>query len=259
MMRRTPALAVLLALVALSAGCQQQTNRDLAEGIRQGDANYRQGNYVGAERDLSRAIQADRSAPEAAEAYYIRGLTRLKQSKIPAAEEDFICAIQLGNRNDIKANCQVCLGSIAFERENYVSAYKYYAAAAENLPQISPNDWVLYRLSVSAQKIGQWDSGRQYLAKLIREYPEGEAARLARKRLHYSCFTIQAGSFRQPAGARALMVQLQRQFLPVRAEAQQVGSDVHQVVYVGRFRDFKSAREMLDKVRKTVPDALILP
>ena len=257
-MARKSAIAAISVLCGLFVGCQQ-VNQDLAEGVRRGERYYRQGNYTAAEQTLTQAINADRSSPVAAEGYYIRGLTRLKRGQINNAESDFVCAIELGDRDEIKTNCQVCLGSIAYERDNFSKAYAYYMLASQHLVQMSPNDWVLYRLGDAAQKVGKWREARKVFARLIRDFPDSEAAKSARKRLNYSYFTIQAGAFNKHSNASDRLDQLQRASIPARAEVIPRGASTLQVVYVGKYSNFKSAQEMLDKVRMVVPDARIVP
>ena len=240
-------------------GCQQQVNPEVVEGIRVGDRNYRQGNWIGADEALTAAIRAEPYSPATAEAYYIRGLTRLKRGDMRAAETDFTSAAKLADREDLKANAQVCLGSIAYERESFAQAYNYYRSAVSNLPRVSPNDWVLYKLGISAQKVGEWDAAKRYLGRLIREYPGGETAQRARERLDWDYFTIQAGAFTNRDNALSRVEQLRRASLPAYREVRENGGKPVQVVYVGRYKDFKSAAESLDKVKRVVSDAQIIP
>jgi len=257
-MTRRLVLLIFSLACAVVAGCQTVDSR-LAAGIRQGDRNYRQGNLIGAERALTAALRVNSQCPAAAEAFYIRALTRLKQGNVRGAEADLICAVELAERMDLKTNCQVCLGSIAYERQNFRRAYEHYRQACDDLARVSPNDRVLYRLGVSAQKIGKWRQASRYLGRVIRDYPRTASARLAKKLVRYEFYTIQAGAFRRPMGASARVASLRKAGLPGRCEQKSSGGQALRIVYVGRYKDFKSASESLDKVKRIVPDARIVP
>jgi len=257
-MAKRSTIITLLILCCMAPGCRK-VNPQLAAGIRQGDRNYRQGNLIGAEKVLTDAIAADSRSPASAEAYYIRGLTRLKRGDNRGAEADFFCAVQLARRTDLKTSCRVCLGSIAYQRENYRRAYEHYRAAADDLPQVSPSDRVVYRLAVSAQKIGKWRDARKYFGKVIREYPRAGSARLARKLVGYDCFTIQAGAFRKRTGANSRLSRLKRAGLDARVEVKSNSGSTVRVIYVGRYKDFNSAVGSLGKIKRIVPGALIVP
>lgn len=254
MVPRKLVLFIFLAGCWCISGCRQ-IDAKLADNIRRGDRHYREGNLIGAEQVLTAALQMDSTGPAAAEAYYLRGLTRLKRRQTRQAEADFLCAVALAKRKDLKADCHVCLGSIAYGRGNFEGAYEHYRASAKHLPPVSPSDRVLYRLGESAQRLGKWREGRKYLGKVIRDFPHSETARLARKRVGYDFFTIQAGAFRKRAGVRSRLADLRRAGLAARSTA---NSDL-QIVYVGKYSDFELARASLDKVKQVVPDARIVP
>lgn len=247
-----------LLVTAGLAGCQQ-VNPQLAEGIRKGERQYVRGNYVAAERVLSGALEHDPNSAAAAEAYYIRGLTRLKRSQMRLAEQDLTVALDLAGREDLRTNCRVCLGSISYERGQWWRAYDQYRHVADKLADVGPNDWVLYRLGDAAQKIGKWDEAKKYLARVIREFPKSQAAASAQRRLKYDYFTIQAGVFSKRAGANSRVVLLQNAKLPARKETRYSGNGNLQAVCVGKYETFISASRTLTRVKKLVPDARIVP
>jgi len=148
------AILILFVCFSVLGGCNQP-DRKLTDGIREGHRLYSQGNYIGAERKLGAVISSYPSSPVSAEAYYIRGLVRVRQGRTILAEQDFKRAIELAKRDDLKTNAHICLGSIYFERKLWDKAYHHYRRACDNLPKLSPNEWVLYRLGLSAQRTGR--------------------------------------------------------------------------------------------------------
>ncbi len=244
--------------IAFINGCSQP-DKKLVEGIKQGQQLYSQGNYVGAERKLGTVISAYPSSPASAEAYYLRGLVRVKEGRKILAEQDFKRAIELTKRDDLKTNAHICLGSIYFDRKLWDNAYHHYRQACKNLPKISPNEWVLYRLGLTAQKTGRWKEAKKYFARLMREFPDTKAAKLARNKIGYEFFTIQAGAFSKPYGAKKRYNQLRSQGLAVRIESQAANGKMLNIVFVGKYENIYKANEILKKVRNIVPDARIVP
>ena len=175
---------IIVFLLGLN-GCSL-VNPDLAEGIREGQKQYARKNYLGAERLLTAAISKDPRSPAVVEAYYIRGLARLKLYRMNIAQQDFKRALALATRDDLKANVHVCLASIAFEQEDWDTAYKYYKAAEVNLPILSPSDWILFRLASSAQRSGRWEEGKKYFGRILREYPNSEVAKSAKRYMNWN-------------------------------------------------------------------------
>ncbi len=256
-MRVLLAFVIFVTIFSL-VGCNQP-NKKLVEGIKKGQQLYSEGNYVGAERELGTVISAYPSKPACAEAYYLRGLVRIKQNQTILAEQDFKRALELAKRDDLKTNAHICLGSIYFERKLWDNAYHHYKQACNNLPKVSPNEWVLYRLGLAAQKTGRWREARKYFARLIREYPESQAARLARARIGYNYFTIQAGAFSKVSGAKKRSSELEAHGFDTRIETHINNGSKLYVVFVGRYKNYYQATGTLNKVKKFVSDARIIP
>jgi tetratricopeptide (TPR) repeat protein len=253
---RKCAFFMVLLVVCLGAGpgCLQ-VNPKLADGIRQGDRSYRQGNLLGAERVLTQALAEDNSSPEAGEAYYLRGLVRLKLNKVREAQSDFVRAAEITQSDEVKANARACLGSIAFNKKQYQQAYVFYRQAADSLPQISPTDRVLYRLAVSAQRIGQWQTAQRTFSQIIRNYPDTASAKEAQKAIKYNYYTIVAGAFANASSATVRVNALNKAGLPARIEWNGTLNSVR----VGRYNNYPLAERALQRVRQVVPEALIVP
>jgi tetratricopeptide (TPR) repeat protein len=249
---------VLIILVSVLSGCSL-VSPQFADGIREGQKQYARNNYLGAERLLTATISKDPRSPAVAEAYYIRGLSRLKLNRRSLAQQDFQRALQLANREDLKANVYVCIGSIAFEDGDWEIAYTHYKAAENNLPILSPSDWILFRLASSAQRSGRWGEGKKYFARILREYPTSDVAKSAKRYMNSEYFTIQTGAFADRSGAAKQIQQLKRINLPVRIEDVHSNGRLLQGVFVGRYPDYYQAGKGLERVTGVIPDARIVP
>lgn len=250
--------SIVVGILVCLGGCSM-VNPDLAEGIREGQKQYARKNYLGAERLLTEAISKDPRSPAVAEAYYIRGLARLKLFRMNIAQQDFKRALALATREDLKGNVHVCLASIAFEQEDWDTAYKYYKAAEVNLPILSPSDWILFRLASSAQRSGRWEEGKKYFARILREYPDSEVAKSARRYMNCEYFTIQTGAFSNSLGAQAQASQLQQAGLSARVDVVNMNGKSLKGVFVGRYNYYSQASKGLAKVQKVIPEARIVP
>ncbi len=242
----------------LLAGCQR-VDPKLKSGLKEGEKLYSEGNYLGAERKLSTAISVGPSSPAVAEAYYLRGLSRLKLNRLILAEQDFQRTLKVTNREDLKTNANICLGSIYFKQKKWEKSYIHYQSSAHKLPILSPNDWVLYRLGLDSQRTGRWDEGKRTFARLIREFPGSEAAKLAKLKINYHYYTIQAGAFSSSARARRRVASLKRVGLPARIENAEADGKSLKVVIVGNYDDIYEASRELREVKRQVPDARIVP
>jgi tetratricopeptide (TPR) repeat protein len=252
-------ISIITLLGTLMLGGCMMVSPQLADGIREGQSQYSKGNYFGAERLLTSAISSDPRSPAVAEAYYVRGLTRLKLNRRSLAEQDLQRALRLANRDDLKANVHVCLATLAFEDENWDIAYVHYKAAEGNLTDLSPSDWILFRLACSAQRSGRWDEGKRYFARILREYPDSETAKSARRMLNCEYFTIQTGAYSTPSGASVQVMRLRQVKLPVRTEVININNRSLQGVFVGRYKDYYQATKGLNMVKRVIPDARIVP
>lgn len=248
---------VLLLLVCLP-GCSQ-VDPKLEQDIKVGHRDYARGNLISAERILTRAITEHPKSPHVAEAYYVRGLVRLKDRKPGQAQSDFARALELAKRDDLKANCRVCLGSIAYENHDWARAYDYYCRAVDKLPHLTPTDWVYYRLGDAAQKTGKWAGAERYFARLIRYFPNTQAARLAQRRINCDAFTIQAGVFGNSANANKQLRLLEGAAFSPRREYKDLNGKQVQAIYIGKYDTFAQASRSLEQVKRVVPDAQIVP
>jgi len=93
----------------------------------------------------------------------------------------------------------------------------------------------------------------------MREFPKTQASALARNKIGYEFFTVQAGAFSNHSGATRRYNQLRSKGLPVRIENQGADGRTLQVVLVGKYKDLYQANQSLKKVKSIVPDARIVP
>lgn len=247
-------LLILPTLILTSPGCNQPA-RQIEEGIRLGEQLYNSGNLLSAERTLTDAIELAPRESAVAEAYYLRGLVRLKLGNTILAEQDLIKALELAKREDLKTNAHICLGSIYYDKGQWQKTYDHYIKVVDKLNKASPSDWILYRLGLVSQRLGRWDKAKLFFARLIREFPRSEAARLAEAKMQYEAFTIQAGAFKEYRHAQTRIEELKR--LGLEANIKKKGGLY--IVYIGSWPTRKEAEKIYNKLKNKISDLQIIP
>ena len=253
------ALCVLLLPVA-GTGCDRLPAPAVTR-IRQGHHAYQRGDYARVQRLLSPVIAAHAERPDVGEAYYVRGLARLKAGQAKAAANDFQAALRVADRSELKALLHAQLGNLAFEDGQYESAARHYRRAAPNLPDRSPTDRVLLRYGVSLQRAGRFRQAKLVLADLLTRFSSGPAAAEARRKLtwigHY--YSIQCGVYSNQANAQATARKLRAQGLQASAWRETHNGSTRFVVRAGRYTRRADAERALPNVRQTIPDAFVVP
>lgn len=263
--RRRRPLETRLALCALllpiaGTGCDRLPAPAVTR-IRQGHRAYRQGDYARAQRLLSPVIAAHADQPDVGEAYYVRGLARLRAGQTKAAANDFQAALRVADRSELKALLHAQLGNLAFEDGQYGSAARHYRRAAPDLPNRSPTDRVLLRYGVSLQRAGRFRQAKLVLADLLTRFSSGSAAAEAHRKLawigdHYS---IQCGVYSNQANAQATARKLRAQGLEASAWRETHNGSTRYVVRAGRYTRRADAERALPNVRRIIPDAFVVP
>jgi len=243
-----------------SAGCTslpQAARQELLHSSRW----YEAGDLARVETATSRIITRHPNADEIGEAYYLRGLARVRRGRTAEAKADLRQALQRSRRKDLSARAATALAMTLQQEGAYAEAADYYerALAAQEAGQLRAE--TLYHLAVCRQRAGQWPTARRVFERLIREHPAsphaGQAGRHAA--WPHSYFAVQCGVFSNRANAGRLLEQLGAQGLDAYLEAHSSSPSGSTVVRVGHFADYAAAQRTLPQVRGTVPDAYIVP
>lgn len=251
-------LIIALFAVAVS-GCASQPQPKIQQ-VDQARAAYEARRYDRCEKILTAYLRQNAMKPEAAEAYYVRGLSRIRSGNRSKAKRDIETGHRIARDNELKAMLAVQLGNFDFDDERYGRARDHYEGAVKHLPDGSPSDKALYRLAVSQFRVGQFREGRKSLAELIRRFPKSTLAPAANRIKNWDgeYFTIQCGAFNSQPRAQQAARSLRRSGFNA-ITVRDTNSTIRHVVRVGKFRTYGEARKALDKVRRHQSDAFILP
>jgi tetratricopeptide (TPR) repeat protein len=120
-------LIVIIAIAFIALSCADKENKQ-ATFLEQGKQKYEQSDFENALKDFDHALEID---SRYADAYYWRGLTRLKLNKQNLAQEDFQKAVELNPNHN---NAQLKLASILIVKKEPEKALTSIDNVLDNEP-----------------------------------------------------------------------------------------------------------------------------
>jgi tetratricopeptide (TPR) repeat protein len=246
--------------LVLLCGCQQPA-KEYQEWLAQGEQACREQKYDQAVRQLTQYINAAGNAPEAARAYYLRGVALAELNRRPEARQDLLRAAQFPGQPDACWRAYSVLGTLDYEDGRWPEATRYYEAVAAIAPPEPPKDLFLFRLGACYERTGHWEDARRTFRRIVDEFPQssvvGDAVR--RVQLNADHFCVQCGVFSSIKNAENLVRDLERDgFAPTVQKEPRNGVMVY-VVQVGRFNKYELALQELARVKGYIPTAVLWP
>ncbi len=253
-------LWTMSACVSLSIGCQELTP-EARQHLSEGAQAYEKADYTGANIKLSQFIDRYKDVPEVAEAYYVRGLCRLRLNHRSEARQDLTTAIQKSKRKDLTARAQASLAVMAYDDGDWATAARQYGEALEWIEEVREYDDHLLRYGVSLQRLGQWDQSRQQFAQLIQKYPNTTAGKTAKDLMGWNrpYFTIQCHALSRPDAAANEVARLRKLGLEASQLMETRQGRAMYLVQIGQYKTYDEARQALERVKRQVPTARIMP
>jgi len=256
--RRLVVLVALVATAGAAGGCAQGRQADRAV-FDSGYAALEAGRYDRAVKDFSLYLRQDPDSPNRGEVYYYRGQALVHLKRPDEAKADFLRAIGAGVREPVDQYARVALGNLYYEEANDVEAVKQYAAVLQDPHDEVPVPMVLLRTGVALQRLGKWDSGRQYLHYLVAHYPKTAPARQAMRYLQADAFRVQTGAFASRTTAATEARRVVAAGFPARLEQVNRNGRPLTVVQVGQARTYAEATVLASRLRSAGFDTLIVP
>ena len=259
-MRKLARVTILGVVSFLPVGCNSLTSEQRM-WLREGQRAYDRKHFTEAIRMTSLFVDDAGALPEAGRALYIRGLSHARSGKRSRAYADLRAAAGQSDDTDVIWRSEFALGELSFEDGDWAGAERGYSAAVEAMRPIQPMDRGLYRLAVSAQRLGEWEQGRRRMEMLVRRFPRSPLADSARRILNYGprYFSLQCGAFALSKNADALKRELARENVSAAVRREARGGRRLYIVYSGRYPTYAAAQRGLTEIRSQVPDAIIWP
>ena len=258
-MRRAFA-ALTIGWASLTVGCAGQVSPEGRRLLATADQAYRQGDDGRVVEAAGRFIKLHGRLEQAGEAYYLRGLARIRQGDPAVGEADLEKALAATRRKDLTALVHNALGEQAFQRGNLAAAEKHYQGGLANAPaRASPSDQALYRLATILQRQGQWPEADVYFYRLAHLFEGSELAALAEERVQARRWSIQSAALTNAPAAQTMERRLRDQGMDARQDRVLRDGKLTYLIRVGSYPTFEAAQADLARVRKIRPDAFAVP
>jgi len=259
-MHRAMVLAILWA--AAAAGCQSAGVRPTSGDERFFDMGYRayQSGYWQAANDgFTDYLATNRDSPHRSEAYYYRGLARVRLNRRAEAVGDFSTATVSNPHPAIRSLAYAAMGNVYFEDGTDRQAIAAYNASLANPADELQLGRVYLRLATSLQRTGDWAAADGYLAWILKHEPNTPAGEEAARRYRAGRFSIQTGAYASEARAQQEAGRLrQAGFQPEVDTVTQDRQSLH-AVRVGRARTYGEAEALAQRVNQAGFAAMVVP
>lgn len=256
-----PAVAFLLATVALFAtGCAETSNRQV-EILYAAQRAYDAGDYAGSVRQTTDFVATPASRKDLCRAYYVRGVANARLGKRSSAYADLQQVTSLNADDDAVWRAHMQLGVMYFEDDRYPVAVQAFEQALKLMPKHAAMDWVLYRYGQALERVGRWSDARPQFQRVVAEFPSGSVTVNAKRRVALAAdhFSIQCGSYSQKANAANAAADLGRAGFSAGVYLEKRSTGDMWVVRIGNYRTYAEAQSALAKVRQRTSDAVIWP
>jgi tetratricopeptide (TPR) repeat protein len=203
---------------------------------------------------------SDNKGGQTAEALYREG--QALETKPDAGRQDFMAArdaytqaLQLQSSPELDARIRAGLANASYWLDDYPTAIREWTTAYPNLADDATRSFVLYRIGLCQQRLGQFGQADQTFAKVQQEFPGTDAAKRAGQHQGIKGFTVQLATFANPKSADAEIDKLRRQGVaPAKAQ-----SATGTVVSVGPVQTYAQAMDLKNRFAATYPQAVIVP
>ena len=200
-----------------------------------------------------------------AEARYLKGRAleqkpvttqRDARANLQTARSSYAQALSQSPPAKLQGYIRTSSGNCAYFMDDYAAALSDWTAAYEKLDDPEVKSWVLYRIGLCRQRMGQFDQADQAFAKVQQDYRGTVPAQRAREHQGARGFTLQFATFANPATADSAVNTLRREgVLSTKATDPQGRT----VIRVGPLPSYQQALGLKERYASQYPDAMILP
>jgi len=230
------------------------------QALQSADAAYLRGDDETTIRQAGRFLALHPRLPEAAEAYYLRGLALCRQGRDAEAKADLTAAVAASKRDDLTAQAHARLGEMAYAAGDWPEARKHYEAVLKyGRGGAPPCDQAMYRLGCLFQQEGRWRDADVVFRRLRHLFDKTELARRAQARVGAKFWSVQAGAFTSAETADALCGRLAQAGLPARVDLALRDGKLMRLVRVGEYPTYDAAAGAVAQVRRIEPEAFATP
>ncbi len=253
-------LSLALPVAAICFGCHGLPP-SAVDRILKSEHAYRIARYDESQRLATSVIRSYPEEPDTAEAYYLRGLARVRSGDRAEANGDFRQAVRLCERSDLKSVLSTQLAHMLFEDHAFAGAARLYNQALKGpYPEnCTPGLWFRYALSL--ERSGAFCDARSAFQRVADQRTDARLSSAASTHLawRHSYFTLQCGAYTRAERARAAAKMLKERGLDAAVVRSGRPGVASHLVHAGRYPDYVSARAALADIRRVQPDAFVIP
>jgi tetratricopeptide (TPR) repeat protein len=260
-MRNTQRWIVGLIILTLSGCATDATRQNIRAGYRALDEQQ----YEEALSAADKQLQNSPRGPGAADAWYLRGRalegrTVANQTEahasFSAARDAYQQALRLNPSAPLEGRIHAGLANASYYLDDYATAQSEWMRAYEAMSDQSARSYMLYRIGLCHQRLGEFTQADQTFARVQQEFPGSEAAEKAKKHQGYRAFSVQLATYANAKTAEGAMQNLRGQGMnPAKA----VDGAGRTVLTVGPAQNYSQAMSLKNRFAGVYPDALILP
>ena len=231
------------------------------EAFRRGETAYLRGKYDQAAAAFRSFLSRHPGHAREPEARFWLGGCLLVLDDATGARAQFEQVLASRGPEEWKTRARGGLGDLSRRDEAWAAAAGQYAqAAARNAGGLRQEEY-LYWGGICRIRAGDGAAGRRDLERLVREFPSGTMAPLARAALAVEDrrFRVQVGAFRDPAGARAEQADLKRRSVTAELRAVPGETPPRFLLLTGAYPDYPSAEREAERLKTLGIDAFPLP
>ncbi len=252
-----------MVLAWLAGGCVPTV--DLSKQLDEGFGALQQKNYPAALSAADGVLSQKPPTTTAATAHYLKGRAIEERAKpddatvsadLQLAREQYVRALELKPPQPLEANLRAQVANVAYFQDDYATAISQWGTAYADLPDAESQAWALYRIGVSQQRQGLWDSADRTYARVIEKHPGSVPAQRAKDRTGARAFYVQIGAFKEVTGAERTMNDVR--LLGV-APVKSIDPRGLHVVRAGPFTAYTTAKATRQRLIGKFSDATIVP
>lgn len=262
--RSLPFLAAALSagVLLLVAGCvTDPATKMLPTGWQQLQAGQADQALVTAQNILTEAP----TSPRAAEVLYLKG--RALEAKVAGTPADqrvnlanayaaYVAALKANPTDELSGRIYSGIANTYYWQDDYSNAWRNWVKAYDLSRDGNDKGYMLYRIGLCQQRLGQFDDADRTLAAVQQQYPGSDAAKRAAQKRGARAFALQVATFASPQTAENAMNTLRREgYIPNRT----ANAQGQTVVTVTPFTNYQQAQAAKVRLAGLFPDAVVVP
>ena len=168
----------------------------------------------------------------------------------------YLDALKANPADPLAARIYAGIANTFYWQDDFTNAWRNWVKAYDLSPEGADRAYMLYRIGLCQQRLGQFDDADRTLAAVQQQYPNTDASRRAAQKRGARAFAVQVATFASPQTAESAMNALRREgFVPTKL----ANSQGQTVVTVTPFTNYQQAQAAKLRLAGLYPDAVVVP